>query len=537
MTSCLVTRSISSMRATSNVTLARLLPDRLRRLLRDHAELGQRVAGVRLDLEPDAEAGLRLPDRGHLGAGIAGDHRAFPWRRAGAVYRKRGANIETPCAGARLRAQGPTAPGERRVSSNNRRHRSWRRHRRRLAPRCICKRGRSVRSSIAPAPRRARRASATPASCRARRSSPTRFRARSARSFAAALNRDPRAQIRYSALPCDRAVRVALFPRLLAGQAPGRRAGDARAWSGAASPNIARSPRPPARSRCCARAAGSRCSAPRAARISRSPTPRRTSPSACRASTLSREQTARAGAASRRGRQGRRAFHRPDDHARSRRRWRNPTPTVRRARRRVAQGRRAHARAVGRRLDGDDRDGPLQAREAVVALGPWSGELAAALWLSLAVRRQARLPHALRAAAARAQPAGARSREGLRRHADGARPAPDDRRRIRAPRRPAFAGPSRPAGAVRARAFPLAERLDPDAWLGERPCLPDMLPVIGPAPRHKGLWFDFGHQHLGLTLGPGQRPPARGNDDGRDAVRRSCAVSGGAVLRGHRSRQ
>jgi D-amino-acid dehydrogenase len=29
-----------------------------------------------------------------------------------------------------------------------------------------------------------------------------------------------------------------------------------------------------------------------------------------------------------------------------------------------------------------------------------------------------------------------------------------------------------------------------------------MKPVIGPAPCHKGLWFDFGHQHLGLTLGP-----------------------------------
>jgi len=29
-----------------------------------------------------------------------------------------------------------------------------------------------------------------------------------------------------------------------------------------------------------------------------------------------------------------------------------------------------------------------------------------------------------------------------------------------------------------------------------------MRPVIGPAPRHKGLWFDFGHAHHGLTLGP-----------------------------------
>ena len=32
--------------------------------------------------------------------------------------------------------------------------------------------------------------------------------------------------------------------------------------------------------------------------------------------------------------------------------------------------------------------------------------------------------------------------------------------------------------------------------------MPDMLPVIGKAPRHPGLWFDFGHQHHGLTLGP-----------------------------------
>jgi len=26
-----------------------------------------------------------------------------------------------------------------------------------------------------------------------------------------------------------------------------------------------------------------------------------------------------------------------------------------------------------------------------------------------------------------------------------------------------------------------------------------MTPVIGPAPRHQGLWFAFGHQHHGLT--------------------------------------
>lgn len=50
--------------------------------------------------------------------------------------------------------------------------------------------------------------------------------------------------------------------------------------------------------------------------------------------------------------------------------------------------------------------------------------------------------------------------------------------------------------------FPLGERVDQTPWLGRRPCLPDMLPVIGAAPRHKGLWLDFGHHHLGLTLGP-----------------------------------
>jgi D-amino-acid dehydrogenase len=50
--------------------------------------------------------------------------------------------------------------------------------------------------------------------------------------------------------------------------------------------------------------------------------------------------------------------------------------------------------------------------------------------------------------------------------------------------------------------FPLAERVDTEAWMGARPCTPDMMPIIGPAPQHKGLWFAFGHAHHGLTLGP-----------------------------------
>jgi len=48
----------------------------------------------------------------------------------------------------------------------------------------------------------------------------------------------------------------------------------------------------------------------------------------------------------------------------------------------------------------------------------------------------------------------------------------------------------------------LGTRLDPAPWVGARPCTPDMLPIIGPAPGQPGLWFGFGHGHQGLTLGP-----------------------------------
>ena len=50
--------------------------------------------------------------------------------------------------------------------------------------------------------------------------------------------------------------------------------------------------------------------------------------------------------------------------------------------------------------------------------------------------------------------------------------------------------------------FPLGATVDREPWLGRRPCLPDMLPIVGRAPRHQGLWLDFGHHHLGFTLGP-----------------------------------
>ncbi|HEV7307173.1 FAD-dependent oxidoreductase [Ensifer sp.] len=49
--------------------------------------------------------------------------------------------------------------------------------------------------------------------------------------------------------------------------------------------------------------------------------------------------------------------------------------------------------------------------------------------------------------------------------------------------------------------FALGDPIEETPWSGTRPCMPDMLPVVGPS-RHKGLWFHFGHGHQGFTLGP-----------------------------------
>ncbi len=50
--------------------------------------------------------------------------------------------------------------------------------------------------------------------------------------------------------------------------------------------------------------------------------------------------------------------------------------------------------------------------------------------------------------------------------------------------------------------LPLAARNDETPWMGVRPCSPDMVPIIGPAPHAENLWLAFGHGHQGLTLGP-----------------------------------
>lgn len=56
--------------------------------------------------------------------------------------------------------------------------------------------------------------------------------------------------------------------------------------------------------------------------------------------------------------------------------------------------------------------------------------------------------------------------------------------------------------AQHAKELSLPVRGEPRRWFGARPTLPDYLPAIGESSRHPGLFYAFGHQHLGLTLAP-----------------------------------
>jgi D-amino-acid dehydrogenase len=143
------------------------------------------------------------------------------------------------------------------------------------------------------------------------------------------------------------------------------------------------------------------------------------------------------------------------------------------------------------------------AREAVVALGPWSDRVFAPLGynIPLAVKRGYHLHLKPRGNAVLNHPV---------LDADQGFVLAPMTRGIRLASAVEFArrdAPATPVQIERAlpkahKLFPLGEPVEPKPWKGARPCLPDMLPVIGRAPRHGGLWFDFGHQHHGLTLGP-----------------------------------
>lgn len=149
------------------------------------------------------------------------------------------------------------------------------------------------------------------------------------------------------------------------------------------------------------------------------------------------------------------------------------------------------------------RNGWAEAREVVVALGPWAGELmkAQGIRVPLGWKRGYHMHYRAEGNATLSRPVIDAERgyclapmtKGVR-LTTGAEFASRD-----APASPIQL--SRAEAAAR-QIFPLGDHVDPQPWLGRRPCMPDMVPVIGPTPGKPGLWLAFGHHHLGFTLGP-----------------------------------
>ncbi len=146
-------------------------------------------------------------------------------------------------------------------------------------------------------------------------------------------------------------------------------------------------------------------------------------------------------------------------------------------------------------------DGPVQARQVVMALGPWAGDFACRLgyrWPLFVKRGYHR--HYSRGATLNLTTLDAErgyvlapQRRGLR-ITSGAEIA-----RLDAPPTPR---PLWGAAAAARQLLDLGEALESEPWMGSRPCSADMKPLIGAAPKHPGLWINCGHGHQGFTLGP-----------------------------------
>ncbi|MBM3650200.1 MAG: FAD-binding oxidoreductase [Alphaproteobacteria bacterium] len=147
--------------------------------------------------------------------------------------------------------------------------------------------------------------------------------------------------------------------------------------------------------------------------------------------------------------------------------------------------------------------GPLVSERLVVAAGAWSAPIAAGL--GFRVPLQAERGYHTRAVGVttglRRPITHGETNLGLTQMDDG----------LRIGGTVELAGLNAPPRPGRARmVYRLGRRLlaDPDwdrsadlvDWMGHRPSLPDHLPVIGPSPRHRNVWFAFGHQHIGLSL-------------------------------------
>ena len=146
-------------------------------------------------------------------------------------------------------------------------------------------------------------------------------------------------------------------------------------------------------------------------------------------------------------------------------------------------------------------DGPLDAEAAIVALGPWSTGLLRRFGYRIPMVRKRGYHRHWRSAQAPSLP--------ILDAANGYVMAPMAKGlRITTGAELSAAGPSvSPVQLARAEAAAralvnLGSPLENAPWSGTRPCMPDMLPVIGEAPLHRGLWLHFGHGHQGFTLGP-----------------------------------
>jgi D-amino-acid dehydrogenase len=169
----------------------------------------------------------------------------------------------------------------------------------------------------------------------------------------------------------------------------------------------------------------------------------------------------------------------------------------------LLQGDARTLRQQGSEWMADSDEGTVHARNVVIAMGPQSAEVFSRFGyrIPLAIKRGYHMHYA-------SQP-GAELRHSVIDAQAGFVLAPMARG-IRLTTGVEFAASDAPINEIQLRRcetiartlYPLGARLDAQPWLGRRPCLPDMRPVIGAAPNHEGLWFNFGHAHHGLTLGP-----------------------------------